>query len=95
MSSQTPRVESFVLRFVADAPDAGLAPEAQPDASAASRPDHLAARGWHGVVVHVQTNEGKPFTNFADAVAFIARFVPVGDFILQGEDEPPTTSTPT
>lgn len=87
MSSQTPRVESFVLRFVADAPDAATTPEAQSDGAA--------ARGWHGVVVHVQTNEGKPFTNFVDAIAFIARFVPVGDFILQGEDDRPTTSTPT
>ncbi len=94
MSSQTPRVESFVLRFVADAPDAAVTPEAQSD-GAARRPDQPAARGWHGVVVHVQTNEGKPFTNFADAIAFIARFVPVGDFILQGEDDRPTASTPT
>lgn len=95
MSSQTPRVESFVLRFVADSPDAAVTPEASSDGATANRPDQLAARGWHGVVVHVQTNEGKPFTNFADAIAFIARFVPVGDFILQGEDDRPTASTPT
>ena len=68
MSLDSPRVASFVLRFVQDAPDS----------QAASGP-------WHAVVVHVQSNQEKPFTDFADAVAFIARYVPVGDFIFKRE----------
>lgn len=70
MSSNTPRVESFVLRFIADSPSDGKGP----------------AQGWHGIVVHVQTNEEKIFTHFADAVAFIARHVPVGDLHFQEEN---------
>ncbi len=66
MPSDTPRVESFIVRFVEDLPDAAGQPE---------------ARAWHGVVIHVQTNEEKAFTQFADAIAFIARHVPVGNFI--------------
>ncbi|MDE3090657.1 MAG: hypothetical protein KGJ80_14880 [Chloroflexota bacterium] len=67
MSPDSPRVESFVLRFVQDAPSDG------------------AASHWHAVVVHVQTNDEKTFTDFADAVAFIARYVPVGDFVFSRE----------
>lgn len=59
MPTESPRVESFVLRFVQDAPS---------DCASAS---------WHAVVVHVQSNEEKSFTDFADAVAFIARYVPI------------------
>ncbi len=72
-SSDTPRVESFVLRFVADGPSdaASLEPSTCPHPALAAR--------WHGVVVHVQTSQEKHFTNFADAVAFIAHYVPVGD----------------
>ena len=63
--SASPRVESFVMRFVQDMPAKdGPAP----------------ARGWRVHVVHVQTNEEKSFSNFAEAVAFIARAVPIGDF---------------
>ncbi len=74
-SSETPRVESFVLRFVADAPNY--------DASAQPR-------GWHGVIVHVQNDEEKHFTNIADAIAFIARYVPVGDVFFENDRRPPT-----
>jgi hypothetical protein len=42
---------------------------------------------WHAVVVHVQSNEEKSFTDFADAVAFIARYVPIGDFVFTTKDE--------
>jgi hypothetical protein len=43
---------------------------------------------WHAVVLHVQSNEEKSFTDFADAVAFIARYVPLGDFVFNTtEDE--------
>lgn len=66
MSATSPRVESFVLRFVQDAPENN-------------------ASNWHAVIVHVQTNEEKTFTDFADAVAFIARYVPIGDFSFKTE----------
>ncbi len=68
MSPDSPRVESFVVRFVQDAVD-----------------DAANSRAWHAVVVHVQSNEEKTFTDFADAVAFIARYVPVGDFVFKRE----------
>jgi hypothetical protein len=61
-------VESFVLRFVQDAPE-------------------NKAHGWHAVAVHVQTNEEKTFTDFADAVAFIARYVPIGEFQFQSQKD--------
>lgn len=41
------------------------------------------ASNWHAVIVHVQTNEEKSFTDFADAVAFIARYVHVGNFVFR------------
>lgn len=62
MPTESPRVESFVLRFVQDTPN------------------DCASMSWHAVIVHVQSNEEKSFTDFADAVAFIARYVPIGDF---------------
>jgi hypothetical protein len=64
-------VESFVLRFVQDAPSNGAD----------------SVRPWHAVVVHVQTNEEKTFTDFADAAAFIARYVPIGDFIFKATED--------
>ncbi|MCL5950334.1 MAG: hypothetical protein M1132_01190 [Chloroflexi bacterium] len=72
MSTETPRVESFVIRFVRDTPESQTP---------------LTPRGWHGVVVHVQTNEEKSFVQFADAIAFIKRYVPVGEFDIVGEDD--------
>lgn len=39
---------------------------------------------WHAVVLHVQSNEEKFFSDFAEAVAFIARYVPIGDFSFYG-----------
>lgn len=63
MSLVSPQVESFVLRFVRDV--------SEPDAAA-----HASA--WRGVVVHVQSNTAVNFTAFADAVAFIAHYVPLG-----------------
>lgn len=72
MSSHAPRVESFVLRFVSDAPEEGVTP---------------GARNWHGTVVHVQTNEEKTFTAFADVVAFIERYVPVGSLNFQERND--------
>lgn len=76
MVSETPRVESFILRFVNDVPENGIS-------------------NWHAVVVHVQTNEEKTFTDFADAVAFISRYVQIGDFSFNTtEDRRPKTKDP-
>ena len=69
MPADSPYVESFVLRFVQDAPSDGAD----------------SVRPWHAVVIHVQTNEEKTLTDFADAVAFIARYVPIGDFQFKAE----------
>lgn len=66
MSSPRPRVESFIIRFVEDAPDSRV----------------LLCR-WHGVVVHVQTNTEHSFNRLADAIAFIARYVSVGNFVFK------------
>lgn len=53
-------LHSFVLRFVTDPPDG----------------DHASApAAWHGVVRHVQSDEERPFAQWADAVAFIAQYV--------------------
>jgi hypothetical protein len=68
LSTDSPRVESFVLRFVNDAPENGVS-------------------NWHAVVVHVQTNEERTFTDFADAVAFIARYVQIGEFSFNATED--------
>jgi hypothetical protein len=83
-SSETPRVESFVLRFVADAPSDAASLEAS------TSPNPVPPARWHGVVVHVQTNQEKHFTNIADAVAFIARYVPVGDAVSPEDRQKPS-----
>lgn len=70
MPTDSPRVESFVLRFVQDAPSDGAPVRAN----------------WHAVIVHVQTNEEKSFADFADAIAFISRYVPLGDFVLKSDN---------
>jgi pterin-4a-carbinolamine dehydratase len=55
-------ISSFVVRFVQD------------------RADQLEHRitGWRGLITHVQTEEEQQFTRFAEAVAFMARFVDLG-----------------
>ncbi len=83
LASETPRVESFVLRFVADESAHRAIPEGVD-------PLDRGALSWRGAVVHVQTNQEKRFTNLADAIAFIARYVPVGDFVFRNEN-PSTT----
>lgn len=90
MASETPRVESFVLRFVQDAPDEGAPPHdlvASPPVHLSTNPMRGARTNWHAVVVHVQTNEEKNFTDFADAVAFMSRYVPLGDFVLDATED--------
>jgi hypothetical protein len=95
MSSETPRVVSFVLRFVADTPTdrsistAAASPSLPSAALQSDAPDREQAPDvarWHGVIVHVQTNEVKPFTHLADALAFIDRYVPIGDFVFEKPD---------
>ncbi len=67
MPSDVPHVESFIVRFIENR-SAPAQSEGLPD--------------WRGVIVHVQTNESKGFTNLADAIAFIARYVCIGSFVL-------------
>ncbi len=64
MTSETPRVESFIVRFIQDAPEDG-----QPSA----------ASPWHGIVVHVQSNQEKTFVRMADALSFMAHYVSFPD----------------
>jgi len=54
-------ISSFVVRFVQDHAD---------------QPEYRVS-GWRGVITHVQTHEEQSFTRFAEAVAFIARFVDI------------------
>ncbi len=63
-------VVSFVLRFVHDKP---------PLESASP------ATGWHGLIRHVQSNEERRFTRWAEAVAFIAQYVDVAEAETQEE----------
>lgn len=37
--------------------------------------DDQAAEPWHGVIRHVQTNQERHFTRWAEAVAFIEQYV--------------------
>jgi len=66
-------VISFVLRFVYDQPsDESSGPAAR----------------WHGLIRHVQSNEEQRFTRWADATAFIARYVSVGEDSADMHQEP-------
>jgi hypothetical protein len=78
VTSASPRIEAYVLRFVFDTP------ETAGDFARASNsfPETTPAIGWHGIVIHVQTNQEKHFANIADALAFIARDVQLGDFVF-------------
>ncbi len=72
MSANAPRVESFIIRFIQNRSNPRLPTESS---------------DWRGVVVHVQTSESRSFADFADAVAFISRYVPIGDFIFNYRQE--------
>lgn len=88
MPTDSPRVESFVLRFVQDAPEIGASLHALASENSDAKESNVSRREratWHAVVVHVQTNEEKTFTDFADAVAFIARYVPLGEVHFKDE----------
>lgn len=89
--SESPRIEAYVLRFVFDTPEnTGDFARTPNDSSEKPFLDTTPAAGWHGVVIHVQTNQEKHFANIADALAFIARDVQIGDFAfhqpIQGTD---------
>ncbi|UCC64637.1 MAG: hypothetical protein JSV36_06215 [Anaerolineae bacterium] len=71
MASQT-NVASFVLRFVQETTTESTADRSWAD--------------WHGVIKHVQTNEERHFTCFADAVAFIATYVSLDEFAGTSND---------
>ncbi len=70
MTTETPRVESFIVRFIQDAPEDG-----QPSA----------ASPWHGVIVHVQSNQEKAFVRVADALSFMAHYVSLPDLSTSRE----------
>ncbi len=70
MASETPRVESFIIRFIQDAPEDGQPSTGSP---------------WHGVIVHVQSNQEKAFVRVADAFSFMARYVSLPDLVAPQE----------
>ncbi len=41
--------------------------------------DDATAASWHGVIRHVQTNQERAFTRWADAVAFIEQYVELNE----------------
>ena len=59
---------SFVLRFVSDQPS-DLTESALVSGS----------QTWHGIIRHVQTNQERHFTRWAEAVAFIEQYVDLGE----------------
>ncbi len=59
---------SFVLRFVFDQP-----PETTETAPAPTGP------AWHGVIRHVQTNQERHFTRWAEAAAFVEQYVDLSE----------------
>ncbi len=72
MSASAPRVESFIVRFIENRPDPG---------------GGEGLHDWRGVIVHIQTNQIRGFTDFAEAVAFISHHVRLGDFNFTPEEE--------
>ncbi len=59
---------SFVLRFVFD----------RPSETTESAPVPL-SQAWHGVIRHVQTNQERHFTRWAEAVAFVEQYVDLNE----------------
>jgi hypothetical protein len=59
---------SFVLRFVFD----------QSPETAESLPE-TRSQAWHGVIRHVQTNQERHFTHWAEAVAFVEQYVDLNE----------------
>ena len=71
--SRVPRVESFIVRFIENRPASG-AKEGLPN--------------WRGVIVHIQSNESKGFSRLADAIAFMSRYIRIGDFVSEESESP-------
>lgn len=69
--SRVPRVESFIVRFIENQPASG-------------RKEGLT--NWRGVIVHIQSNESKGFSRLADAIAFISRYIRIGDSVSEGSE---------
>jgi hypothetical protein len=42
-------------------------------------PADQAAGAWHGVIRHVQTNQERAFTRWAEAVTFIQQYIELND----------------
>ncbi len=82
MPGHSPRIEAYVLRFVFDSPNDDSDAETAVNDFPASKAELGTPAGWRGVIIRVQTNQEKPFVNFAEALAFIARDVHLGDFIF-------------
>ncbi len=64
--SRVPRVESFIVRFIENR-------------SASGQKERLP--NWRGVIVHIKTKESKGFSKLADALAFMSRYVRIGDSV--------------
>jgi hypothetical protein len=70
-------LDSFVLRFVRTRESAlsGQVLHGEIDGGQSI--------GWHGVIRHVQSNRERAFSRWADAVAFISKFVDVQEHGVQ------------
>jgi hypothetical protein len=64
-------IVSFVVRFVCE----GMLATAPGDDD---RPAARAALSWHGTIRHVQSNTERRFVRWEDAVAFIERYIDIG-----------------
>ncbi len=90
MFSQT-NVVSFVLRFVQETADTKHPVDDADRSSGLQHQNDTAINSsqadWHGVIKHVQTDTKQYFTHIADALAFMARYVRLGDLSGIGESE--------
>lgn len=78
----SPSINSFVIRFVVEAApvETGAAPDARGHSPAPTNSASLSASSaasYRGSIRHIQTEEELNFNAWADAVAFITRFVPI------------------
>jgi len=60
-ASSTPNISSFVIRFVISNP--GDASSEQPN--------------YHGIIRHIQSDEGLSFRSWKEVETFIRRYVPI------------------
>ena len=84
MPPQT-NITSFVLRFVQETSIDATTQPPQTD--------------WHGIIKHVQTNNEQHFMDFADAIAFIAKYIDLDDLPkdngLEAQDSDPAVPSET